>query len=235
MTTEQLIILGFLAAAFIAGWLARALIGRGTGPRRPSRAAPGRLMSEAANEAANGVGEAPTPVLDERLAGAIEATRRELDRAIQSHVAAVALSLAVRETGPGASRRLADEVSAALQDDVANESMLSVMDSEQRRGAERARARPHGLGLRVRGRLGPGPRARARSRRAKRSPARPAQLAADPVFRAYAAEAELGAAAATGNRPWTGDEPAKSLTDRLAPHPPDRRTVLGHASALRRP
>ena len=29
MTTEQLIILGFLAAAFIAGWLARALIGRG--------------------------------------------------------------------------------------------------------------------------------------------------------------------------------------------------------------
>ena len=188
MTTEQLIILGFLAAAFIAGWLARALIGRGDRAETAVESRSGEVMSEAANEAANGVGEAPTPVLDERLAGAIEATRRELDRAIQSHVAAVALSLAVRETGPAASRRLADEVSAALQDDVANESMLSVMDSGNG-GALSERE----LDLTDWGFAYGVAWARARERdpgEAGDAVAREALQVAENVFRAYAAEAE---------------------------------------------
>ena len=188
MTTEQLIIIGFLAAAFIAGWLARALIGR----RDRAETAVERPVGEAAGETASDAGDAPALVLDERLdehlETAIEATRKELDRAIQSHVAAVALSLAVREAGPAASSRLADEVSAALQDDVANESMLSVMDSGNG-GALSERE----LDLTDWGFAYGVAWARARERdpgEAGDAVAREALQVAENVFRAYAAEAE---------------------------------------------
>jgi hypothetical protein len=113
VTREQLIVIGFLAAAFVAGWVARALIGRRD--RRSSERPP------------------PVVVLEEQLERAVEATRQELDRAIRSHVAAVALSVRARDAGKAEPNPLAEEVSAALQDDAANDCMLSVMDG--RRGA----------------------------------------------------------------------------------------------------
>jgi hypothetical protein len=124
VTKEQWIIIGFLAAAFVAGWLARALSGRRD--RKPEDDWPAAV------------------VLDEQLERAVEATRKELDRAIRSHVAAVALSARARRPGRTqedaladeasaalqneVSAALQDEVSAALQDDAANECMLSAMD-----------------------------------------------------------------------------------------------------------
>src|SRR4051794_26464103 len=110
MTQEQLIVIGFLAAAFVAGWLARALIAR------RDRVLP--------------VEPAEDPALDERLQRAIDATRADLDRALRSHIAAIAGSLRLHDAGEPVSGELAEEVSAALQDDVANECMLSVMDGE---------------------------------------------------------------------------------------------------------
>ncbi len=196
MTTEQLIILGFLAAAFIAGWLARALIGRRDraqadverASEETSREAAREAAPEAQREAAREAAEARAVVLDERLEGAIEATREELDRAIQSHVAAVALALAVRQAGPAASNELADEVSAALQDDVANQSMLSIMDS-----GNGAALSERELDLTDWGFAYGVAWARTRERdpsEAGDAVAREALQVAEDVFRAYAAEAE---------------------------------------------
>ncbi len=197
MTEEQLIVLGFLAAAFVVGWLARALIGR-------------RDRDRSATE------PAAAAVTEEQLLRAVEATRQELDRAIRSHVAAVALSLRAREgaapepedrAGRGNAGRgkaaveeeaaeagpLAEEVSAALQDDAANEYMLSVMDRDRGTalsereldltdwgfayGVAWARARERG------------------SNEAGDAVAQEALQVAETVFRDYAAEAEWAAEA----------------------------------------
>jgi hypothetical protein len=114
VTKEQWIIVGFLAAAFVAGWLARSL--SGWRERRGGHPTP------------------PAVVLDEDLERAVEATRAELDRAIRSYMAALAVSVRAREPGPAQADPVASEVSAALQDDVANARMLSALD----RGSEPA-------------------------------------------------------------------------------------------------
>jgi hypothetical protein len=183
VTKEQLIVIGFLAAAFVTGWLARALIARGD--RGP-------------------VGRQSAAVLsDEDLERAVEATRKELDRAVRSHVAAVALSLRARDgekAQPGAPApevharpdALAGEVSAALQDDAANESMLSGMNG--RAGAlteQELDLADWGFAYGVAW-------ARARERHPGdpgKAIAREALHVAEVVFRAYAAEAEWSVAA----------------------------------------
>ena len=194
MTEEQLIVLGFLAAAFVAGWLARALIGR-------------RDRDRSATE------PAAAAVTEEQLLRAVETTRQELDRAIRSHVAAVALSLRAREgaapvpeEGPVEERPLeevaveekaadagplAEEVSAALQDDAANEYMLSVMDRD--RGTALSERE---LDLTDWGFAYGVAWARARERgsdEAGDAVAQEALQVAETVFRAYAAEAEWAA------------------------------------------
>jgi hypothetical protein len=197
VTEEQLIVLGFLAAAFVVGWLARALIGR------RDRVRPGTEPAAAA-------------VTEEQLRRAVEATRQELDRAIRSHVAAVALSLRAREGAAPAEGRpvaerpvdegpvderieeeagdagpLTEEVSAALQDDAANEHMLSVMDRD--RGTALSERE---LDLTDWGFAYGVAWARARERGSSEAGdmiAREALQVAETVFRAYAAEAEWAA------------------------------------------
>jgi hypothetical protein len=198
LTEEQLIVLGFLVAAFAVGWLARALIGRrdrrGRDATRPE-------------------------VSREHLEQAVEATRKELDRAIRSHVAAVALSVRARDGAtpepaaaapapeapraapvpaeapeprpvpatPGRPDPLAEEVSAALQDDAANECMLSAVAAD--RGADLSERE---LDLTDWGFAYGVAWARAHTRgsnSARDAVAREALEAADAVFRAYAAEA----------------------------------------------
>ncbi len=68
MTTEQAIVFGFIAAAFLFGWVARA------GMEWSSRS---RRRSEASDR------------LSERVDGAAEETRRELERAIRAYHATV--------------------------------------------------------------------------------------------------------------------------------------------------
>jgi hypothetical protein len=191
VTEEQLIVLGFLVAAFAVGWLARALIGRRDRRDR------------------TGV-EAPATVSREHLERAVEATRTELDLAIRSHVAAVALSLRARDGAPEQAAEpdlLTEEVTEALQDDAANECMLSVMDADRDSalsereldltdwgfayGVAWARARERGSG------------------EAEDVVAREALRVAERVFRAYAAEAEWASEASSegngrGRWPRTG-------------------------------
>ena len=209
MTEEQLIVLGFLVAAFVVGWLARALIGRRDG------------RAQAA---------APAEVSREQLEQAVEATRKELDRAIRSHVAAVALSERARDGAPAepeapepeppapepaatepepapepvapapAARpgSLADEVSAALRDDAANEFMLSAVDAG--RGTDLSEREldltdwgfAYGVAW---------ARAHARGSTADDEVAREALQAAETVFRSYAAEAAWARREGKGRTP----------------------------------
>jgi hypothetical protein len=172
VTTEQLIIIGFLAAAFVFGWIARALIAR------RDRDQPDGPM--------------PAPERDERLERAIDATREELDRAIYSHVTSVALSLNSQNVSPDGGEpvagELAEEVTAALQDDVANECMLSGMQGENGAGLSERE-----LDLTDWGFAYGVAWARARERdpqEAGEAVAREALEVAEDVFRAYAAEAD---------------------------------------------
>ncbi len=170
MTREQWIIVGLLAAAFVVGWISRALSGR-------------RDRSTAGAE--------PSPVVfDEHLRQAVETTRKELDRAIRSHVAVLTLSYGTR--GPtrvdAEADPLAEEVSAALQDDAANECMQSVMN-----GGSEASLSERELDLADWGFAYGVAWARARER-VSDAPgdaiAREALRAAETVFSAYAAEAD---------------------------------------------
>jgi hypothetical protein len=132
MTKEQIIVLAFLVAAFVAGWSIRALTGRPGEAGEPS-AAPG-----------------PS---DPQLDRAVEQTRLELDRAIRGHLTTLAASLGARDAdGEGLAdghgegdpfrvertdaesrgRDLVQGVSAALQSDVAVELMLSVLPEDRR-------------------------------------------------------------------------------------------------------
>jgi hypothetical protein len=182
VTKEQLIVIGFLAAAFVAGWLARALMGRRD-----------RRSSE---------GQPPAVLLDEHLERAVEATRKELDRAIRSHVAAVSLSLRARGLAKAEPDPLTVEVSAALQDDAANEYMLSVMDG--RRGALSERE----LDLTDWGFAYGVAWARTRERGASEpgdAVAREALRVAETVFGAYVAEAEWALEADEPGSPGNGN------------------------------
>jgi hypothetical protein len=84
-TREQVIILGFIAGAFVAGWLTRALTELRT---RPARDAPDR-----------------SPPPSARLGRAVGDSRRELERAIRAYHAAVSSTLENGGTGaPGESK-----------------------------------------------------------------------------------------------------------------------------------
>jgi hypothetical protein len=82
VTSEQAIVLGFIAAAFVVGWLTGALIGRGSKQASPPDA--GSI------QVPEGV-QALLPAV--RLQGAVDESRRELDRAIRAYHAAIALWL----------------------------------------------------------------------------------------------------------------------------------------------
>jgi hypothetical protein len=169
VTKEQWIIVGLLAAAFVAGWVARAVSGRRDRSQRG----------------------AETPVVfDQHLERAVEATRKELDRAIRSHLAALALSYRARRPRKieAEADALAEEVSAALQDDAANECMQSVMN-----GSRGVPLSERELDLADWGFAYGVAWARARERGSDApgdAVAREALRAAETVFSAYAAEAE---------------------------------------------
>jgi hypothetical protein len=220
VTKEQTIVLGFLVAAFIAGWAVHALTGRRD--RQPAEGA-----------------AASPPVEDGRLRRAIEESRHELDVAVRSYLTAIAASLGA--SGPGKAERggaaaepaaaaadkarpeeepaaaeaggLADEVSAALSDDAANESMLSVLD-----GDHGARLSERELDLADWGFAYGVAWARAREREPMEPGdeiAQEALRAADTVFRAYAAEAswEHPAGASDGEQ-GSGNGRARQLRPR---------------------
>jgi hypothetical protein len=84
VTSEQAIVLGFIAAAFVVGWLVGALIGRG------NREAPAPEADVGSVQVPEGVKALLPPV---RIQTAVDETRRELDRAIRAYHAAIALWL----------------------------------------------------------------------------------------------------------------------------------------------
>jgi hypothetical protein len=101
LTTEQIIILGFLALAFLAGWVARALVGgarQGAG-REPVAVAgapepiPAMVASEPEPDPAVAAG-APEPVeAAPAFEVAVHQSRDELGRAIRAYHAAVVRTL----------------------------------------------------------------------------------------------------------------------------------------------
>ena len=142
-------------------------------------------------------------VLDEHIERAVEATRKELDRAITSYVAAVLLAERARHPEKREADPLAEAVSAALQDDAANESMLSVMDAGH--GASLSERE---LDLADWGFAYGVAWARARERdtgEPRDAVAREALRVAESVFSAYAAEAEWLLAADEGERARKGN------------------------------
>jgi hypothetical protein len=100
VTREQIIVLGFIAAAFLAGWVARALIGLAA-RRRADRHA----------------------LLDERLEGSFDERRRELDRALQAYHGTVARALGGRDAVDADEAGPATDVGEALRSDAANQAM----------------------------------------------------------------------------------------------------------------
>jgi hypothetical protein len=176
VTKEQWIVIGVLAAAFVAGWIARAVLGRRD-----------RSHDERHDQRPPGP-HPPAVVLDEDLELAVEATKKELDRASRSYLAALALSARARNTASEHADALAEGVSTALQDDAANESMLSVLDN--RRGEVLSERE---LDLTDWGFAYGVAWARARDRSAGEpgdAVAREALRVAETVFSAYAGEAE---------------------------------------------
>jgi hypothetical protein len=164
VTTEQTIVLGVLAAAFVAGWGVRALIGRQDDDRK---AEPVPVQS---------------PALDD-LVRTLEQSREQLDRAIRSYISALTSSIAVPEA-TAERRPLADEVTAALKDDVANEAMIG--------GVEGNGLSERELDLTDWGFAYGVAWARVRDRRPGdpgEAVARDARRAAESVFRDYAADA----------------------------------------------
>jgi hypothetical protein len=116
VTREQTIVLGFIVAAFAAGWITNALT-RLRGRRR------GR------------VDDPRPPGADERFEQAIDKSWRELDRAMRVYHQTVQLALTgrippapvLRPSEPVHEPPLAMAVSEALQSDRANEVMLSAV------------------------------------------------------------------------------------------------------------
>jgi hypothetical protein len=168
LTEEQLIVLGVLAAAFVAGWALRALIARLEGRRAREHA----LVE---------------PTLDERLDRAVEQSRHELDRAIRTYLSTVAFSAGARE-GTREPAALTDEVSAALQDDVANQAMTGAVADDLGAGSTERELDLMDWGFAY---------GVAWARARKRDPAAPADViarealgAAGGVFGDYAGEAD---------------------------------------------
>jgi hypothetical protein len=175
VTKEQTIVLGFLVAAFVAGWVVQAL----TGGRSRKPAAP----------------DAPA-FPDGHVQRAIDDTGRQLDAAVRSYLTAIAASLGAADvaraepadSGEATRTGLADEVSAALTDDAANQSMLSVMEADHSTPLSERELDLTDWGFAY---------GVAWARARDRDPAEPgdaiaraALQAADTVFRSYTAEAD---------------------------------------------
>lgn len=180
MTSEQLIVLGVLAAAFVAGWTVRAVIARLDRRSAPAAGAP----PEAAVERA------------------VEETRRELDGAIRKYLSTVAFSIGAREAG-SRSAPLPEQISTALQDDVANDAMLSAVSRGPGSGPDERELDLVDWGFAY---------GVAWARARQRDPTAPADLvagealrAAEEVFRSYAADAGWAPAAEAAD---PGDDPA---------------------------
>jgi hypothetical protein len=89
LTTEQIIILGFLALAFLAGWVARALVG---GVRQGRGREPALVASEP--EPAPVVASGPEPIpAAQSFEVAVHQSRDELGRAIRAYHSAVVRTL----------------------------------------------------------------------------------------------------------------------------------------------
>ena len=162
MTTEQTIVLGVLAAAFVAGWVVRALIARAD--RRAEK-------------------HEPSTAAEKPLDPALEESRRALEQAIVDFAARLTASSRAQSPAgrPGA---LVDEVSSALADDAANESMIDGVNGNGLTERE--------LDLTDWGFAYGVAWARVRERRPADpadAVARDARRAAESVFREYAAEA----------------------------------------------
>ena len=101
MTTEQLIILGFLACAFLAGWVARALVGA---VRHTAAGASPPLESAEAAPVRPARAAAPTRAMSRprewNLRGAVNEGRDELGRAVRAYHAAVVRTLGNRNELP---------------------------------------------------------------------------------------------------------------------------------------
>ena len=187
MTTEQTIVLGVLAAAFVAGWAIRALIDR----------ADRRDESD----------ERSTPA-DQGVDPGLEQSRRELEQTLADFMTRLASSGGARSQAgrPGA---LVDEVSAALADDVANEAMIAGVNGSGLSERE--------LDLTDWGFAYGVAWARVRDRRPADPAdevAGDARRAAESVFREYAAEAPW--APATG-APAEGEATAPAEDEATAP------------------
>jgi hypothetical protein len=126
LTREQIIVLAFIAGAFLAGWVARALIGWAL--RRASD-----LDAAAAGDGRPGRGR-PLGHHDERFTRALDESRRDLDRAIQAYHGVVAQALGGRGSAPAAEAVPGGEVSDALRSDAANRAMRAGISRD--RGAD---------------------------------------------------------------------------------------------------
>jgi hypothetical protein len=84
VTTEQLIILGFLALAFLAGWIARALVGRVVSRLSQKEPVPVPVPAPAPAPARG----SPIPAKRE-IKAAVRLSRDELTRAVRAYHAAV--------------------------------------------------------------------------------------------------------------------------------------------------
>jgi hypothetical protein len=93
MTTEQAIVLGFIAAAFVFGWLARAMTEWASRSRRRAKA---------------------TAKLTERVESAADESRRELERAIRAYHATVARHLGDDGVEQGSADGTLDTLAQAL-------------------------------------------------------------------------------------------------------------------------
>jgi hypothetical protein len=194
VTREQAIVLGFIAAAFVAGWIARAL----SGVRERD------LPAE---------GDDQLTQIDMRFERALEETRKGFDHALRTYHAMVTSWLAGQERPGSAEATLEDEVSVALRDDAANETMLDGLGRESG-GALTDRE----LDLTDWGFTYGVAWARARDRRAGEAGeviAREALRAAEAVFDAYTAGAD-----------WT-----RPVEEQPAPQP--EREPNGAANVLR--
>jgi hypothetical protein len=96
MTTEQAIILGFFAAAFLAGWIAHAVVGRARRPRKaigpvdegPVAPLPAQGLEHPAHGDRDDLASSPP-----RYEQAVHGSRDELARATRAYHAAVVGSL----------------------------------------------------------------------------------------------------------------------------------------------
>ena len=95
MTTEQGIILGFLAAAFLAGWIAHAAVVWARRPREQVSTVPPTVHEPppTVEEASPTVDEAPLRASPPRFEHAVHGSRDELARATRAYHAAVVGSL----------------------------------------------------------------------------------------------------------------------------------------------